>query len=196
MAVQDFRDGKLKVIAQCDLANEGWDLPGVHCGIFLRPTSSLGLWIQMTGRCFRELSPGKTHALLLDHVGNTQRHGLPDDDREWTLTNDFVKRKNAPVPGIRVCPKCFAASPARSIVCRECGHVFEVKPRQEVEEREGELIELTPEQIQHKRERMMQGRSKSLQQLEEFARKKGYSDGWAAHVWRAREAKKQKRKVS
>jgi superfamily II DNA or RNA helicase len=196
MAVQDFRDGKIRVLTNCDLFSEGVDIVGVQCGIFLRPTASLALYLQQCGRIMRP-SPWKTHALLMDHVGNCfPRHGFPDDDREWTLTNDFVKRKNAPAPGIRVCPKCFAASPARSIVCRECGHVFEVKPRQEVEEREGELIELTPEQIQHKRERMMQGRSKSLAELEEFARRKGYAPGWARIIWHAREAKKQKRKVS
>jgi ribosomal protein L40E len=115
---------------------------------------------------------------------------LPSDPREWTLTDDSERRKKKPAPGIRVCPKCFAASPARATVCVECGHAFEVKPRQEVEEKEGELVELTAEQIAKKRERQMQGRSRTLAELEAFAKIKGYSSAWATHVWRAREAKK------
>ena len=194
-AVQDYRDGKIRVIAQCEIATEGWDLPGVHCGIYLRPTMSLGLWIQMTGRCSRP-SPGKTHAILLDHVGNTQRHGLPDAPREWTLSTDVPRRKKNPPPSIRVCVKCFAASPARSLACVDCGHIFEVRERQEVEQRDGELVEITAEELARKRERREQGRATTLQQLENIARIKGYAPGWAAHIMQAREAKKLKKETA
>ena len=188
MAVKDFKIGTIKVIAQCEIATEGWDLPGVHCGIFLRPTQSLGLWIQMTGRCSR-LSPGKTHAILLDHTGNCQRLGMPDEDRDWTLTGDVERRKKKPPPSIRVCVKCFAASPARAISCVECGNVFEVKPRQEIEEREGELREITAEDIARKKERQEQGRATTLAQLEQIARIKGYKPGWATKVYEGRKRK-------
>jgi DNA repair protein RadD len=192
MAVRDFREGKIKVLSQCSIANEGFDVPGVHCGIFLRPTSSLGLWIQMTGRCSR-IAPGKSHAILLDHVNNARTLGLPDEPREWTLTGDTERRKKKAAPGVRVCPKCFAASRARALVCVECGAPFAVKPRGDIAEKEGELVELTAEEIAKKRERREQGRSQSLAQLEEFAAKKGYAKGWATHIWQAREAKKQRR---
>ena len=191
MALADFKRGAIKVITQCEIATEGWDLPGVHCGIFLRPTQSLGLWIQMTGRCSR-LSPGKTHAILLDHTGNCQRLGMPDEDREWTLEGDADKRKKKPAPGIRVCAKCFAASPARASVCVECGVAFEVKPRQQVEEKEGELVELTAEQIAKKRERREQGRAHDRQALMEIARIKGRNPAWVDHVLAGREAKRRK----
>jgi DNA repair protein RadD len=191
MAVQDFRENKLQVISQCEIATEGWDLPGVHCGIYLRPTQSLALWIQMTGRCSR-LAPGKTHAILLDHVGNCQRLGMPDDERSWVLSADKEKRKKKSAPSVRVCVKCFAASPARAIVCVECGHVFEVKPRSEVEERDGELVELTAEEIARKHERREQGRALTLSQLENIARIKGYKPGWAQHVLEGRRQKEAK----
>lgn len=194
MAVQDFRDGKIKVISQCEIATEGWDLPGVHCGIFLRPTQSLGLWIQMTGRCSR-ISPGKTHAILLDHCNNTRRMGMPDEDRDWILTVDTVKRKKKDAPLIRVCPQCFAASPARTPACIECGHVFEVKSRQEIEEKDGELVELTAEQIARKRERRQVGMTKDLRSLIELGRQRGYRnpERWAQFVYDARVAKRAKR---
>ncbi|MHB8272784.1 helicase-related protein [Bradyrhizobium sp.] len=191
MAVKDFRDGKIKVLASCDLFSEGFDVPGVHCGIFLRPTASFGLHLQQFGRILRP-APGKSHAICLDHTGNTQRHGLPSDPHEWTLAGDTEKRKKKPAPGIRVCPKCFAASPARASVCVECGTAFEVKPRQNVEEREGELVELTAEQIAKKRERREQGRAHDRAALMEIARIKGRNPAWVDHVLAGREAKRRK----
>jgi DNA repair protein RadD len=191
MALNDFKDGRIKVITSVEIFSEGVDIPGCHVGIFLRPTASLGLYLQQCGRILRP-SPGKEFAILLDHCGNSQRHGLVQEDREWELTVDTEKRKKKPPPGIRVCPKCFAASPARATQCVECAHVFEVKPRQEIDEREGELVELTAEQIARKRERVDQGRARSLAELENFAKLKGYAPGWASHIWQAREAKKRK----
>jgi superfamily II DNA or RNA helicase len=189
MAVQDFRDGKIRVLAACDLFSEGFDVPSVHVGIMLRPTASEGLWRQQVGRILRP-SAGKSHAIILDHVNGTSRFGLPDEPREWELTTDVIRRKKTPAPGIRVCPKCFAASPARATACIECGTPFETKPRQEIEEKDGELVELTAEEIAKKRERREQGRSRTLAELEQFAKIRGYEKEWAAHVWRAREAKK------
>lgn len=194
MTVRDFKNGKVKVITQCEIATEGWDLPGVHCGIFLRPTQSLGLWIQMTGRCSR-ISPGKSHAILLDHTGNCQRLGMPDEDRDWTLEGDANKRNKVSPPGVRVCVKCFAASPARALVCVECGHIFEVKPRQVLEERDGELVELTAEQIVKKKERQEQGMM-DLAQLREVARIKGRNPAWAEHVMAGRLRKREKKRIA
>jgi len=186
--IADYRRGAIKVLAQTDLCNEGFDVPDVHCGIFLRPTASLALWIQQTGRCCR-ISPGKKEAILLDAVGNVYRHGVPSEPREWKLTNEVLKKK-PPVIGVRVCVKCFAASPGRALVCVECGVAFEVKPRQDIEQKDGELVELTAEEIARKRERREQGRSRTLAELEQFAKIRGYAPGWAQHVWQAREAKR------
>jgi superfamily II DNA or RNA helicase len=193
MAVEDFRRGAIRVLASCDLFSEGFDVPGVHVGIMLRPTASEGLHRQQCGRILRT-APGKTHALILDHVGNSQRFGLPHEDRQWTLTDDIAKKKqNKPALQARVCPKCWAASPARALVCVDCGHVFEIKPRQDIEEREGDLKEvkpLTPEEVDRREWRKKQGRAQSLEQLEAFGRSRGYAPGWARHIMEGREAKK------
>jgi DNA repair protein RadD len=191
MAVQDFRNGKIKILASCDLFSEGFDVPGAHIGILLRPTASEGLFLQQVGRLLRP-AHGKENAIILDHVGNTQKFGMPNEAREWTLTSDIVHKKKAK-PGIRVCPKCFAASPARARVCVECGNIFEVQARQEVQEKDGELIELTAEQIAKRRERQAQGMASLLKQLKEIERIKKYKPGWAEHIYAAREAKKRKK---
>jgi superfamily II DNA or RNA helicase len=63
--------GDLKVLTSCALIGEGVDVPSVGGCILLRPTASVGLHLQMIGRCLRP-QPGKT-AVVLDHVGNTLR---------------------------------------------------------------------------------------------------------------------------
>lgn len=188
LAVQEFREGKIRVLASCDLFSEGFNVPGVHCGIMLRPTASEGLYRQQIGRLLRP-ADGKDAAIILDHVGGCQKFGMPTDAREWQLTSDVTRRKKSDTPQIRVCPKCFAASPARSQICQECGTKFEMKPRQELEEKEGELVELTAEQIAKKKERMTQGRAKTLQQLLDMARIKGYNERWAHKIFEARQTK-------
>jgi superfamily II DNA or RNA helicase len=57
--------------------------------ILLRPTQSVSLHLQMIGRCLRP-QDGK-QAVVLDHVGNTQRLGHHLEDREWSL--DGVKKR-------------------------------------------------------------------------------------------------------
>lgn len=192
MAVNDFKSGLIKVLTNCGLFSEGFDCEGIHAGILLRPTQSETLWRQQIGRVLRPAA-NKPHAVILDHVNMTQRFGLPSEPREWELTEDVERRKKKPAPSVRVCVKCFAASPARAQTCVECGHVFEVKSRQEIDEREGELVELTPEQIAKKRERREQGRAATLAQLNEIARIKGHKPGWAQHVLAGREAKKRRK---
>jgi superfamily II DNA or RNA helicase len=189
MAVADFKEGKIRVMASCDIFSEGFDAPGTEVGILLRPTASEGLWRQQIGRCLRP-APGKSHAIIFDHVGSSVKFGLPDQAREWTLTANAVRRSKKAAPQIRVCPKCFAASPARSIACGDCGHVFPVTPRAEVEERDGELVEVTPEQIARRQERMAQGRASTLAELTNLARITGKSEAWALHVFQARERKR------
>jgi superfamily II DNA or RNA helicase len=191
--VQEFRDGRIKVLTNCDLFGEGFDLDGIHCAIMLRPTTSLALYLQQCGRALRP-APGKEYATILDHAGNSRRFGLPDEPREWELTDDVMRIAKPKKSPPRVCVKCFASSPSRAVVCVECGHAFEVKERQ-VEEKEGELREvrpLTPEELAKKRERQTQGMAHSLAQLQEIGRIKGRKPGWALHVWEGRMAKRQK----
>ena len=81
--MQAFRDGELTIMVNCELFTEGIDLPNVDVCIMLRPTQSLSLYLQFA---MRALNPreGKT-AIIIDHVGNIDRHGLPNADREWSL---------------------------------------------------------------------------------------------------------------
>ena len=190
--VEDFRDGRIKVVTSCEILNEGFDVPGAHVGIFLRPTQSLGLYLQQIGRILRPCE-GKSHALLLDHVGNCYRHGLPHAPQDWSLSGDDPTAKRKRAASVRICAHCFCALPAQARTCSECGYEFPAKPR-EIEQRDGELAEVTPEmlaaQAARRAERREQGRAQSLEALREIERRKVFRRGWAEHVYHGRLAKR------
>jgi DNA repair protein RadD len=136
--LSDLGTGNLKVLTSCALIGEGVDVPSVGGCILLRPTASVGLHLQMIGRCLRP-QPGKT-AVVLDHVGNTLRLGHHLEERDWTL-DGLRKRDREAAPSVKVCPTCFATSPSTAQVCRDCGHVFAPPERRELKQVEGELVE-------------------------------------------------------
>lgn len=68
-----FRSGETSILVNCEIATEGFDEPSVECILFARPTESQGLYIQCLGRGLR-LYPGKTECIIIDAVGNSERH--------------------------------------------------------------------------------------------------------------------------
>jgi len=84
--------GDIKVMTSVDLVSEGFDVPVCGAAILLRPTQSMGLYVQQVGRPLRP-APGKTCAFILDHAGNCMRHGLAEEPREWSLDGNASKRK-------------------------------------------------------------------------------------------------------
>ena len=84
LTMEAFRAGKIKVLTNCALFDEGLDIPGLDGVILARPTASLGRYLQMVGRALRP-SPNKEYASIIDLAGSWERHGLPDDDRLWSL---------------------------------------------------------------------------------------------------------------
>ena len=90
-----FREGRIRVLTNCALFDEGLDIPGLDGVILARPTASLSRFLQMVGRALRP-APDKEYARIIDLAGNWERHGLPDDERTWTLDGvDSVKRGKA-----------------------------------------------------------------------------------------------------
>jgi DNA repair protein RadD len=162
------------VLTSCALIGEGVDVPSVGGCILLRPTASVGLHLQMIGRCLRP-QPGKT-AVVLDHVGNTLRLGHHLEERDWTL-DGLRKRDREAAPSVKVCPTCFATSPSTAQVCRDCGHVFAPPERRELRQVEGELQEIA---VTKRRE---QGKATDLEALRELAQQRGYKRGWAERVY-------------
>lgn len=187
--VRDFRAGRVLVLTNCELVTEGFDLPAIEACFLLRPTQSLGLYLQMVGRALRTY-PGKDYALLMDHANLAMTHGLPDEEREWSLEG-ITDRKKKPLIAVRQCAKCYAVVPGYMTFCRECSAPFESKSR-EVNVEAGELQEVDIDALYRQfnvRKKREQGTAKDLEDLQRIERERGYKRGWAAHVWQARQAK-------
>jgi len=190
-----FEEGRVQVLTSCDLVSEGFDLPAVEVAILLRPTKSLGLYLQQCGRAIRP-HPDKEKTIILDHAGNTARHGFIDDDREWTLADGFVqgRGKGDKAETVRTCTACFAMHKPSS-TCPVCGYVYPVKPRV-VKHVDGDLVIMAREGEQDitTDEGMLQNKFKVLISV---GRKRGYKNPtlWAYNVICGQEAARIAKKV-
>lgn len=186
-AIEGLRSGRIKILTNVGLFTEGVDLPGIDYIGLLRPTQSLGLYLQMVGRGLR-FTPNKQYCLIFDHVGNRERHGLPCDDREWTLHAEKRSKRPKKPNQIKVwlCPMCYAYNYSTDKACR-CG--FEPKPkRQEIEQVNGMLEEVAIEQARRQR-KIAQGSARTIGELVAIGRQRGMKNpiGWAKHVINARQ---------
>jgi superfamily II DNA or RNA helicase len=194
--VNALKDGSLRVLTSCEIISEGFDIPVVTAAILLRPTKSLGMHLQQIGRVLRP-APGKTRAIILDHVGNCLRHGLAEEQREWSLDGRPKKKKASDdddAPPVRQCPKCYACHvPAPA--CPECGHTYEIKVRK-LEQQDGELVELSAEWIAKQR-KQEQGQAQTYTELYQIGIARGFKP-WNATLWAKRilKAREKKRTVA
>jgi DNA repair protein RadD len=176
--VEDLDQGRITVMTAVDVVSEGFDLPRLKCAILLRPTQSLSLYLQQVGRVLRPTDSG-SGAFVLDHAGNYLRHGLPDDDQDWTL-DGIVKNTSKSSGGVRIrqCEKCYAVFEWAD-TCPDCGAAFKAKERK-INEVEGELTEVTKEQMEIlKKERVRRMKSaRTVEDIERVARENGYKPGW------------------
>lgn len=179
--IEQFRAGSLQVLCNVDLISEGFDVPDCGCSILLRPTQSLTLYIQQAMRCMR-YQPGK-RAVIIDHVGNYTRFGLPDDDRQWDL-EPKRKKKQMVDQGerIRQCPECYLTFPFAA-QCPHCGYVFPTQGRAVLEERpEAELKQVHGFTLDYSRPEDCS----SYYELRQYGERHGYKPGWAWHQAKAR----------
>ena len=178
--VEAFRTGAIQMLLSVDLISEGFDVPGCSCVLLLRPTQSLGLHLQQIGRALR---PSGDVALILDCAGNSERHGLPDDEREWSLAGRKKERAGlVSNVAVRVCPTCFGVHKPTLRVCPYCGYAHKLDSR--IPEEADILLE-EKKRITREKRRLV-GRARTIEELEEIAKERGYSYGWADNVLRSR----------
>ncbi len=172
--MQDFRDSKIMILTNCELFGEGLDVPDCECTVLLRPTQSLTLYIQQSMRSMRYM-PNKT-AIIIDHVGNCYLHGLPDDDREWTLE---PKAKQANMVKIRECPMCFSVYPPTKQKCPYCGYAA-VK---EIQRKEKKTVEIDLVEMQRqediKNTKYADLSAETWSDVERIRKARGYKIQWA-----------------
>lgn len=187
----EFDAGRFQILCNPLLLREGWDCPSVEVLIMARPTKSLISWVQIAGRVLRT-SPGKEHAIILDHSGTALRLGFPTDDRSDMPLDDGrpksgserkAKEDKAP-PLPKACPECAFVKPAGVHECPACGHV----PRRpsDVETADGEL-RLVARSAHHKATdpALRFGTKQALwSMLLGYCDAKGYKRGYASNKYK------------
>lgn len=148
--LQQAREGSIKYLLSVNCLMTGVDIPNFNCVAWLRPTESLGLYIQGIGRGLR-LSEGKTRCLVLDYAGNLDRHGhvddsvinaalqpTPDNEGDYCIpcyqcntNNKVTTRRCIGMPNNKRCdyyfewkdcPKCQTQNDKVARFCRGCNH--------------------------------------------------------------------------
>jgi superfamily II DNA or RNA helicase len=167
--MRKFRKRELLQLVSVDVLGEGVDVPAIEVVSMARHTASFQLYSQQFGRALRlmispELSAMwdsftdeqrrahiaasvKPKAIIIDHVGNWQRHGLPDVPREYSLDRRErgAKKKSDAIP-LRHCLNLDCLQPFERVLpaCPYCGTVPPVAGRATPEMVDGDLIELDP----------------------------------------------------
>lgn len=120
--IEEFKSGKIWVLINVDLFDEGFDVPSCDVVMMCRPTASLGKYRQMVGRALRYVL-GKV-ALIIDMVSNVIRHGLPDKYVAWSLARRDKRAKQEKDPDeipLIVCKSCTKPYERFRTCCPYCG---------------------------------------------------------------------------
>ena len=120
--ITSFKSRNLRVLVNVAVATEGFDLPDASCVVITRPTKSLTLYLQMVGRGLRP-KEDNGNCLILDLAANAESHGLPEDDREWSLEPRAAQEDNGDDVTVW-CDSCNTVSPAASHSCQNCDAPF------------------------------------------------------------------------
>jgi DNA repair protein RadD len=164
-----FKNREILQLVNVDLFGEGFDLPAIEVVSMARPTQSYSLYAQQFGRALRLMlaqefadrwdaysdaerlsiiaSSTKPKALIIDHVENIIRHGLPDKPREWSLDRRErrAQAESDAIP-LRYClnPECANAYERIYKCCPHCGFYPAPPERATLEQVDGDLTELDP----------------------------------------------------
>ena len=176
--MNEFRQGKIKVLCNYDLYGEGVNVPDCSCVVLLRPTESLVIYLQQAMRCMR-YQPHKT-AVIIDQVDNFKRFGLPDRKFNWSLDDRKKTRKsnNTAGPPIRTCPHCFAVVSASYNKCPICNHEFKAQSQAIKQDKDQKLHRITKIHLNYLVTKKP-SELKNIQELREYGKLKGYKRGWA-----------------
>lgn len=119
--IADYQLGKFQCMTGANIFTTGFDYPDIDFIGMFRPTMSPGLYIQMLGRGMR-ISSNKQNCLVLDYVGNIERHGpvthiLPPT-RQRSKSPDKFR------PTCKICKICRTANSLDAEECEDCGYIF------------------------------------------------------------------------
>jgi DNA repair protein RadD len=182
-SIEGLKNGTVEILCQCELLGEGVDIKGAVAIIMLRPTASLTIFLQQIGRILRFFKGKK--AIILDHVGNWERHGLPDDPREWGLNGI---KKDTGESKYKRCPDCLHPVAKSARVCPHCGHQWtETADAVEriPEEKEGTLVSIRELKRLDKNDLIIKiaREARTLKDAIRIAKIAGIDNRGAWHIW-------------
>lgn len=194
IALKKFESGEAQVLSNYGIVSEGFDIPAIEVVILARPTMSLSLYLQMVGRALRMLE-GKDFALILDHVGNVELHGFPDDIREWSL-EDRPKRESTVINAPKVCPKCYYHNDRFARYCEGCAEPLtqaKAERGDNIDYVDGKLVEIDKLALK-KNKKKEEKECRDIPSLESLGRRRGYKEPekWAERVFELRKIYKDK----
>lgn len=151
------RNGDIQIIWNRFVLREAIDLPHIYCGILACSMGARSTYLQSAGRILR-YHPSLDHALLIDHGGNIDRHGLPNQDQDWELedTNRSIHKKEkerrestkGPEAEPICCPKCDNYRTGGQ-ECPNCGWKHKMSVRK-VRELDGTVLVKKGRTVKHK----------------------------------------------
>ena len=131
-----FHNTDNAILCNIDILTTGFDEPSILSIIINRSTTSLPLWLQMTGRGGR-LYPGKDHFKIIDLGENVFTHGDWSEKRDWKYLFENPKKYKEGAAPIKDCPCCGYINYASARICRECEYEYPIK-----ESKESQIFEL------------------------------------------------------
>ena len=122
-----FRQGNPTHVVSVDILGEGLDVPDCRAVATLRPTLSISKYLQMVGRGTRP-KPDGGPVYVFDFAANYAIHGLPDQDREWSLAPLEEQTSGGQIPPeyCRQCPWCalMFVGGYRTCPAKRCGNAL------------------------------------------------------------------------
>lgn len=190
-----FAAGRIDMVCNVGLVDEGFDVPECQAVMDVSPTMSVTKYLQRAGRAGR--FDGDKVAVLADLVGNFYRHGSPTAERTWSLAgaeNGQLVKGETTGANMRLCESCRSLFEPRHAFCPHCGEEHDGRPVREVDV---ELIEdeapppkppkPPPKMTAKQRNRLLsqchrmmaEGREAEVREiLEDVAEKCEYSPAW------------------
>jgi DNA repair protein RadD len=169
-----FRAGRIRVLTNVYVLTEGTDLPMAKGILLARGCGTAGMFLQIVGRALRQDGSGKT-ALLIDLVGASHLHGMPEDERLYSLDGKAIQPASAPM-----CPRCGSTRGSDG-GCESCGWAPSVGE-------DTPVTTVTGDKLVKYARKLAEGPQQREETLERWIKScliKGHKPGAAAHKYRA-----------
>ncbi|NBW38896.1 MAG: DEAD/DEAH box helicase [Cytophagia bacterium] len=166
-----FEAGELDVVSNCAVLTEGWDSARAEVCVLARGCGSLPVYLQTIGRVRRTGGNAAKRCLLIDLAGAAHEHGMPDEDREWSLDEGQEQRRKSDREALTTCLHCGAVTryASRGPQCRKCSAPWPEAERVEVQKQPLAAVVATSTRRE---------REEELARLRQIARQRAYKPAW------------------